>query len=171
MASWTILLAIMGFGLALLGTFLVRSGVLTSVHAFAVDPQRGIAVLVLLAVALGAGFGLYAWRAPKLAQHTQGNEAHTAWFAHAYYDVDEHAVEINGFPLFHVAGSMVYGLSTLLAGGEVPLPTLLGMRNADFVKAYWRCVERHRVTVLDERCGQPADGAFRFGIDQLPLGE
>lgn len=68
LASWTILLAIMGFGLALLGTFLVRSGVLTSVHAFAVDPQRGVAVLILLGVALGAGFGLYAWRAPKLAQ-------------------------------------------------------------------------------------------------------
>jgi cytochrome c-type biogenesis protein CcmF len=70
LASWTILLAILGFGLALLGTFLVRSGVLTSVHAFAIDPRRGIAVLVLLAVALGAGFGLYAWRAPKLAQPT-----------------------------------------------------------------------------------------------------
>ncbi|HET9230060.1 MAG TPA: cytochrome c-type biogenesis CcmF C-terminal domain-containing protein, partial [Vitreimonas sp.] len=68
LASWTILLSIMGFGLALLGTFLVRSGVLTSVHAFAVDPQRGIAVLVLLGVAMGVGFGLYAWRAPKLAQ-------------------------------------------------------------------------------------------------------
>jgi cytochrome c-type biogenesis protein CcmF len=67
-ASWTILLAIMGFGLALLGTFLVRSGVLTSVHAFAVDPRRGIAVLVLLAVALGIGFTLYALRAPKLGQ-------------------------------------------------------------------------------------------------------
>jgi cytochrome c-type biogenesis protein CcmF len=70
LATWTILLAIMGFGLALLGTFLVRSGVLTSVHAFAVDPKRGIAVLVLLALALGTGFGLYAWRAPKLAQPT-----------------------------------------------------------------------------------------------------
>lgn len=68
LAGWTILLAIMGFGLALLGTFLVRSGVLTSVHAFAVDPERGIAVLVLLFVALGAGFGLYALRAQKLAQ-------------------------------------------------------------------------------------------------------
>jgi cytochrome c-type biogenesis protein CcmF len=68
LASWTILLAIIGFGLALLGTFLVRSGVLTSVHAFAIDPRRGIAVLVLLAVALGAGFGLYALRAQKLAQ-------------------------------------------------------------------------------------------------------
>ncbi len=68
LASWTILLAIMGFGLALLGTFLVRSGVLTSVHAFAVDPRRGIAVLVLLGLALGSGFGLYAWRAPKLVR-------------------------------------------------------------------------------------------------------
>ncbi|MEZ5957937.1 MAG: heme lyase CcmF/NrfE family subunit [Hyphomonadaceae bacterium] len=68
LASWTILLAILGFGLALLGTFLVRSGVLTSVHAFAVDPKRGIAVLILLALALGVGFSLYAWRAPKLAQ-------------------------------------------------------------------------------------------------------
>jgi cytochrome c-type biogenesis protein CcmF len=70
LAGWTILLAIMGFGLALLGTFLVRSGVLTSVHAFAVDPRRGVAVLVLLATALGAGFGLYALRAQKLAQPT-----------------------------------------------------------------------------------------------------
>ncbi|MBC7768851.1 MAG: heme lyase CcmF/NrfE family subunit [Phycisphaerales bacterium] len=68
LASWTILLAIIGFGLAILGTFLVRSGVLTSVHAFAVDPTRGIAMLVLLFVALGIGFGLYAWRAPKLSQ-------------------------------------------------------------------------------------------------------
>ncbi|MBX3511886.1 MAG: heme lyase CcmF/NrfE family subunit, partial [Hyphomonadaceae bacterium] len=68
LASWTILLAILGFGLALLGTFLVRSGVLTSVHAFAVDPSRGIAVLVLLAIAMGVGFTLYAIRAPKLAQ-------------------------------------------------------------------------------------------------------
>ena len=68
LASWTMLLAIIGFGLAILGTFLVRSGVLTSVHAFAVDPQRGIAMLVLLFIALGVGFGLYAWRAPKMAQ-------------------------------------------------------------------------------------------------------
>jgi cytochrome c-type biogenesis protein CcmF len=68
LATWTILLAILGFGLALLGTFLVRSGVLTSVHAFAVDPQRGIAVLAMLAVALGGGLALYAWRAPKLAR-------------------------------------------------------------------------------------------------------
>ncbi len=68
LAGWTILLAIIGFGFALLGTFLVRSGVLTSVHAFAVDPQRGYAVLTLFVLALGIGFGLYAWRAPQLAK-------------------------------------------------------------------------------------------------------
>lgn len=86
--------------------------------------------------------------APKLAQHTQGNEAHTAWFAHAYYDVDERAVEINGFPLFHVAGAFVYGLALLAVGARQVLPTLSGMRNAGFVQRYWRFCEREGVTHL-----------------------
>jgi cytochrome c-type biogenesis protein CcmF len=64
--SWTILLAIIGFSLSLIGTFLVRSGVLTSVHAFATDPDRGIFILLLLALAIGGSFALYAWRAPTL---------------------------------------------------------------------------------------------------------
>ena len=64
--SWTILLAIVGFSLSLLGTFLVRSGVLTSVHAFASDPARGVFILLLLMAATGGGFALYAWRAPSL---------------------------------------------------------------------------------------------------------
>ena len=64
--SWTILLALIAFALSLLGTFLVRSGVLTSVHAFAVDPERGMFILVLLAIAIGASFALYAWRAPTM---------------------------------------------------------------------------------------------------------
>lgn len=64
--SWTILLAIIGFSLSLIGTFLVRSGVLTSVHAFASDPERGVFILALLAVAIGGSFTLYAWRAPML---------------------------------------------------------------------------------------------------------
>lgn len=70
LAGWTILLAIFGFGLALLGTFLVRSGVLTSVHAFAVDPARGYALLILLALFVGGGLALYAWRAPSLGRST-----------------------------------------------------------------------------------------------------
>jgi cytochrome c-type biogenesis protein CcmF len=64
--SWTILLAILAFSLSLLGTFLVRSGVLTSVHAFAIDPARGVFILALLAVAIGGSLVLYAWRAPQL---------------------------------------------------------------------------------------------------------
>lgn len=65
--SWTVLLAIGAFSLSLLGTFLVRSGVLTSVHAFATDPRRGIFILVLLLLVVGSSLALYAWRAPKVA--------------------------------------------------------------------------------------------------------
>jgi cytochrome c-type biogenesis protein CcmF len=64
--SWTVLLAIAAFSLSLLGTFLVRSGVLTSVHAFAVDPKRGIFILVFLAVVIGGSLVLYAWRARQV---------------------------------------------------------------------------------------------------------
>ncbi len=64
--SWTVLLAISAFSLSLLGTFLVRSGVLVSVHAFATDPERGMYILMLLAVVVGTSFALYAWRAPMV---------------------------------------------------------------------------------------------------------
>ena len=64
--GWTILLAIIAFSLSLLGTFLVRSGVLTSVHTFASDPARGVFILVLLIVVIGGSLALYAWRAPSL---------------------------------------------------------------------------------------------------------
>ena len=62
--SWTVLLAIFAFSLSLLGTFLVRSGVITSVHAFATDPGRGVFILVFLGLVIGGSLGLYAWRAP-----------------------------------------------------------------------------------------------------------
>jgi cytochrome c-type biogenesis protein CcmF len=65
---WTILLAILTFSLSLIGTFLVRSGVLTSVHAFAVDPRRGIFILAILVLFIGGALALYAWRAPLLKQ-------------------------------------------------------------------------------------------------------
>ena len=64
--SWTLLLAISAFSLSLLGTFLVRSGILVSVHAFAVDPERGFFILAFLAVVIGGALLLYAWRAPSL---------------------------------------------------------------------------------------------------------
>jgi cytochrome c-type biogenesis protein CcmF len=65
---WTILLSILAFSLSLLGTFLVRSGVLTSVHAFANDPRRGVFILLILCVFIGGSLSLYAWRASALKQ-------------------------------------------------------------------------------------------------------
>ncbi|HUK03461.1 MAG TPA: heme lyase CcmF/NrfE family subunit [Burkholderiales bacterium] len=65
--AWTVLLAILAFSLSLLGTFLVRSGVLTSVHAFATDPRRGVFILGFLAFVIGGSLALYAWRMGKVA--------------------------------------------------------------------------------------------------------
>ena len=64
--NWTVLLAISAFSLSLLGTFLVRSGVLTSVHAFATDPRRGVFILAFLVAVIGSSLLLFAWRAPKV---------------------------------------------------------------------------------------------------------
>jgi len=64
--AWTVLLAIAAFSLSLLGTFLVRSGVLSSVHAFATDPKRGLFILAFLVLVIGSSLALYAWRAPKV---------------------------------------------------------------------------------------------------------
>jgi cytochrome c-type biogenesis protein CcmF len=64
--SWTVLLAIVAFSLSLLGTFLVRSGVLTSVHAFATDPARGVFILTFLALVVGGSLALFAWRAGRV---------------------------------------------------------------------------------------------------------
>jgi cytochrome c-type biogenesis protein CcmF len=65
---WTLLLAILAFSLSLIGTFLVRSGVLTSVHTFATDPTRGVFILMILMLFIGGGLALFAWRAPLLKQ-------------------------------------------------------------------------------------------------------
>jgi len=69
--AWTALLAIFAFSLSLLGTFLVRSGVLTSVHAFATDPERGLFILAFLGVVIGGSLALYSWRAPMLKSAAQ----------------------------------------------------------------------------------------------------
>jgi len=66
MAAWTVFLALMAFTFSMLGAFLVRSGILTSVHAFALEPKRGMLLLDILGIAAGSGFGLFAWRAPSL---------------------------------------------------------------------------------------------------------
>lgn len=102
------------------------------------DPQRVVALFHT-----GGTTG-----APKLVQHTGHNEAHTARWAPGFYGADEHSVEVNGFPLFHVAGAFVYGLSMLSVGARQVLPTLAGMRNTAFVQRYWRFCEREGVTHL-----------------------
>ena len=66
LTGWTVFLALLAFTFSMLGAFLVRSGVLTSVHAFAVNPARGMLLLGVLGIAAGSGFGLFAWRAPSL---------------------------------------------------------------------------------------------------------
>lgn len=102
--------------------------------------------------------------APRLVQHTHGNEAHTGWFAHRFYGFDEHTVEVNGFPLFHVAGAFVYGLALLAIGATQVLPTVTGMRNQAFLRHYWKFCERERVTalacvptILANLCNLPVD--------------
>ena len=67
LAGWSLFLALGAFTFSMLGAFLVRSGVLTSVHAFAVDPKRGVLLLIILALTSGSAFTLFAWRAPKLS--------------------------------------------------------------------------------------------------------
>ncbi|HSW21886.1 MAG TPA: AMP-binding protein, partial [Burkholderiaceae bacterium] len=85
---------------------------------------------------------------PKLAQHTFANQLHAAWGAARLYDSTEHDVILNGFPLFHVAGAFVYGLSMLLSGAEVVLPPPAGFRDAAFVARAWSVIRERGVTLL-----------------------
>ncbi|NKB77586.1 MAG: heme lyase CcmF/NrfE family subunit [Gammaproteobacteria bacterium] len=71
--AWTVLLSVFAFSLSLLGTFLVRSGVLTSVHAFATDPARGLFILIFLTIVVGGSLTLFAWRAPKIVSRVHFN--------------------------------------------------------------------------------------------------
>lgn len=86
--------------------------------------------------------------APKLALHTRLNQAFVARSAALMYDLEPEDVLINGFPLFHVAGAFVYGLSVFSAGGAILIPTRLGMRNRAFVDSIWKQVERYGVTII-----------------------
>ncbi len=86
--------------------------------------------------------------APKLALHTRRNQAFVGRSAALMYDLGPDDVMVNGFPLFHVAGAFVYGLSVLAAGGSILIPTRLGMRNRAFVETIWQQVARYGVTVI-----------------------
>jgi fatty-acyl-CoA synthase len=85
---------------------------------------------------------------PKLAQHSHRNQAFVGRAAAAMYALTPDDVLVNGFPLFHVAGSLVYGLSALSAGCELIIPGRLGMRNREFLKTLWRQVEAYRITAI-----------------------
>ncbi len=101
--AWTVLLAIFAFSLSLLGTFLVRSGVLTSVHSFASDPERGLFILIFLVLVVGSSLALYAWRAPAIKSNTR-----FSWFS------KETALLLNNILL-------VIATATILLGTLYPL--------------------------------------------------
>jgi fatty-acyl-CoA synthase len=100
--------------------------------------------------------------APKLAQHTHGNQVHASWGAALYYGMVPDDAILNGFPIFHVAGSFVYGLSTLLAGARLVLPPPTGLRDAAFMRHWWRWVGCERITLL---AGVPTVLASLMSID------
>jgi fatty-acyl-CoA synthase len=85
---------------------------------------------------------------PKLARHLHRNQLHSAWASARLYALDEHDRVLNGLPIFHVAGSLLYGLGMLMSGGTVVLPTRLGLRNPAFMRQYWAFAARERLTVL-----------------------
>lgn len=85
---------------------------------------------------------------PKLAQHTHGNQLHASLGAAQMFGMTSQDVMINGFPLFHVAGSLVNGFSGLMVGAELVIPTLLGLRSKPFMARYWDFVEKHGITLL-----------------------
>lgn len=86
--------------------------------------------------------------APKLTLHSHRNEAFVATAAAAMYDLRPGEVVLNGFPLFHVAGAFVYGLSAIFAGATQLVPGRLGMRNRPFIASMWQQVERYGMTVM-----------------------
>lgn len=85
---------------------------------------------------------------PKLAQHTHRNQLHSAAGAARMYALGEQDTLVNAMPLFHVAGTIVFGLSTILAGGQIVLPSMLGLRNPALVPRYWTMVERLQASLL-----------------------
>ena len=86
--------------------------------------------------------------APKLAVHTRRNQAFVGRAAALMYDIAPDDVLINGFPLFHVAGAFVYGLSVFAGAGSILIPTRLGMRNRAFVDSIWKQVAHYGVTAI-----------------------
>jgi cytochrome c-type biogenesis protein CcmF len=152
--SWTVLLAIFAFSLSLLGTFLVRSGVLTSVHAFASDPKRGLFILVLLALTIGGSLTLYAFKAPNVKSESQ-----FSWASR------ETLLLINNLVLVVMAMTVLLGtlyplLLDALGGGKisvgppyfnalfVPIMSLMTVALGVSVAARWRDTAAERMVSI-----------------------
>ena len=85
---------------------------------------------------------------PKLVRLTHGNQIHAAWSFAQVHGLTENDVVINGFPLFHVGGTMTTGLSVLAAGGHVIFPSPYGLRDREAIRTYWKAVEAFGVTIV-----------------------
>ena len=115
--------------------------------------------------------------APKLAQHTHGNQVFTAWASVQLQGMTRDDVSINGYPLFHVAGVLPASLTSLSAGVEVVIPTTTLLRNPQVRQNYWRFAEKHRATslsavptVLAALANVPIDGADISSINYCRTG-
>ena len=102
---------------------------------------------------------------PKLAQHSHANQCYTAWVIPQMFDLGRDDVVLNGLPLFHVAGSLDFGLAAFASGGTVVLPTASGLRNPAVIANHWRILERHGVTWIG---GVPTSMA---ALLEVPVGD
>ncbi|MEQ8696303.1 MAG: acyl-CoA synthetase [Bauldia litoralis] len=103
--------------------------------------------------------------APKLVRHAHGNQLHACWAAGLFFDIGPGDVSVSGFPLFHVAGSIVHGASYHYHGANLVLPTRTGFRNAAFMANFWQWAERLGLTVM---CGVPTTMATQLAT---PVGD
>jgi fatty-acyl-CoA synthase len=101
---------------------------------------------------------------PKLVRLTHGNQIHAAWSFAQVHGLDELDIAVNGFPLFHVGGTMTAGLSIIAAGGHVIIPSPYSLRSPDAIRDYWRTVERFRATIVS---GVPTSIA---ALAEVPVG-
>ena len=85
---------------------------------------------------------------PKIVRLTHGNQIHAAWSFAQVHGLDERDVAIDGFPLFHVGGTITAGLSVLAAGGHIVIPSPYALRKPEVVQNYWRIAERYRATIV-----------------------
>ena len=125
-----------------------NDGVFEDLIAAALAPHQGVAIWgddesIAALYHTGGTTGQ-----PKLVRHLRRNQAHTARACAAMYDFSTDDVMVNGFPLFHVAGAFVFGLSALSAGSKLVIPGRLGMRNPAFMKTIWKQVERRGITKI-----------------------